>query len=91
MRAKKKPIVVSVYKWKGMPLNKGWPEWLVEASEKSVYEEGAFYSDEYGWYINTLEGKHNVSAGDYIIQGVSGELYPVKPDIFKQTYDIVST
>ena len=38
-------------------------------------------------YINTLEGKHYVSPGDYIITGVKGERYPCKPDIFERTYD----
>lgn len=28
-------------------------------------------------------------AGDYIIRGVHGELYPCKPDIFKKTYEEV--
>ena len=27
--------------------------------------------------------------GDFIIQGVNGELYPCKPDIFEKTYDLV--
>lgn len=29
--------------------------------------------------------------GDWIIKGVRGELYPVKEDIFEETYDIVSS
>ena len=29
-----------------------------------------------------------VSVGDYIIRGVAGVLYPCKPDIFKQTYEV---
>mgnify|MGYP007090469430 CR=1 FL=1 len=28
------------------------------------------------------------SIGDYIIQGVNGEFYPCKPDIFEKTYDL---
>lgn len=28
--------------------------------------------------------------GDYIIQGVKGEFYPCKPDIFKATYEEVT-
>ena len=39
--------------------------------------------------IDTLEGKHIVRPGDYIIKGVKGEFYPCKPDIFKMTYDLV--
>lgn len=40
-------------------------------------------------YIDTLEGKHFISEGDYIITGIKGERYPCKPDIFKQTYEAV--
>lgn len=39
-------------------------------------------------YINTLEGVHHVSVDDYVIQGVNGELYPCKPDIFEKTYEL---
>ena len=40
-------------------------------------------------YIQTLEGEHHASVGDFIIQGVKGEIYPCKPDIFKMTYEPV--
>lgn len=40
-------------------------------------------------YINTLEGKHYINPGDYIITGVKGERYPCKPDIFEMTYEEV--
>ena len=40
-------------------------------------------------YINTLEGRHYISPGDYIITGVENERYPVKPSIFKKTYEKV--
>lgn len=39
------------------------------------------------WRIGTLEGGHEVSAGDFIIRGVKGEYYPCKPDVFAMTYD----
>lgn len=39
--------------------------------------------------IPTLEGVMTASAGDYIIQGVEGEIYPCKPDIFEKTYEVV--
>lgn len=39
--------------------------------------------------INTLEGDHYASVGDYIVKGIKGEFYPVKPDIMKLTYDEV--
>jgi len=39
------------------------------------------------WEIETLEGWHIVSNGDWIITGVKGEKYPCKPDIFETTYE----
>lgn len=39
------------------------------------------------WEIETLEGWHMVSPGDWIITGVKGEKYPCKPDIFEMTYE----
>jgi hypothetical protein len=42
-----------------------------------------------GMTIPTLEGDHHASMGDWIIQGVKGEFYPCKPDIFEMTYERV--
>lgn len=42
-----------------------------------------------GIIVPTLEGSHEASFGDYIIQGVKGEFYPCKPDIFEMTYEKV--
>ena len=39
--------------------------------------------------IATLEGGHWADPGDYIIRGVAGEFYPVKPSIFHETYEEV--
>ena len=36
--------------------------------------------------INTLEGAHWVSVGDFVIRGIQGEFYPCKPDIFEASY-----
>lgn len=56
------------------------------------YEESVIKN---GLNVPTLEdgkdnrAKHVASIGDYIIKGIQGEFYPCKPDIFKQTYDLV--
>ena len=39
--------------------------------------------------IPTLEGDMKVSKGDYVIKGIKGEFYPCKPDIFKQSYNMI--
>lgn len=41
-------------------------------------------------FIETLEGTMKANVGDYIICGLSGELYPCKPDIFKKSYEEVN-
>jgi len=88
---RKKPIIIEAFqmtkerRWD----NKDWPQWLHEAWNKDASEKGCFYCDmAEGKYlfIKTLEGDHTVSYGDYIIQGVEGELYACKPDIFEKTY-----
>ena len=40
-------------------------------------------------YIETLEGIMHVSPGDFVIKGVANEFYPCKPNIFKDTYELV--
>lgn len=44
-----------------------------------------------GLLILTLESLYEVSFGDFIIKGVSGEFYPCKPEIFKKTYGHIVT
>lgn len=44
--------------------------------------------DDHGW-IETAEGGHTVCPGDWIVTGVQGERYPVKPSIFDATYEAV--
>ncbi len=39
--------------------------------------------------IPTLEGNHLARIGDWIIKGVANEFYPIKNDIFEQTYEKV--
>lgn len=40
-------------------------------------------------YIETLEGTMTACLGDYIVKGVNGEYYPVKPEIFEKTYEVL--
>jgi hypothetical protein len=43
-----------------------------------------------GIAIPTLEGEMIASPGDWIVRGVQGEFYPVKPAIFDATYEAVA-
>lgn len=37
-------------------------------------------------HIFTLEGIMRADVGDWIIKGIMGEFYPVKPDVFRVKY-----
>lgn len=39
--------------------------------------------------VHTLEGIMKGNAGDWLMVGVNGEMYPCSNEIFKKTYDIV--
>jgi len=39
--------------------------------------------------VETLEGVLKGKVGDYLLQGVKGELYPCDKEIFEETYEEV--
>lgn len=63
------------------------PGWLAAA-----YEAGTvlFLNHPARIEIGTLEGTMTADLDDWIVCGVQGELYPVKPDIFAALYDEVT-
>ena len=67
-------------------MNTRRPGWWAGKSTGIDYLNDA---DEYHALIPTLEGTMRADLGDWIIQGVKGERYPCKHDIFEATYDQV--
>lgn len=80
-RYRKKPVVIDAVQ---LPVSQA-PAWLADAMDIGQIE---LFGDGTA-KIPTLEGEMTASAGDWIIHGVKGELYPCKPDIFSATYDEV--
>lgn len=94
---RKKPVEIEAMKWDGTadgcaPII----EWVLSGGGTVNYychhdmgcpgtAEGHTLS------IQTLEGRMQASAGDWIIRGVKGEFYPCKPDIFAATYETVGS
>ena len=73
--------------------NSEWPEWLHAAWNADEFQPGSVHVSVPGselclLNIVTLEGVMRIDWDDYIIQGVQGELYPCKPDIFAATYEL---
>ena len=101
MQYRKKPIAIEAFQMttKTFPRMEEWPEWLVSAWIRGQ-GEGGFWLDPIadvpdiekykGFCLGTLEGVMVGSWDDYIIQGVQGEVYACKPDIFEQTYEPVT-
>jgi len=74
---RKKPVVIEATQW----FKDGdHPAVTVWNKGGHVYKNGTPL-------IETLEGEHIVTPGDWIITGVKGEHYPCKPDIFAATYE----
>ena len=54
----------------------------------AVMHEGGIAAT-HAFQIKTLEGWMWATFGDYVIQGVAGEFYPIKSAIFEETYESV--
>ena len=76
---RKKPIVIKAEQW--------FPGIEIDGVDVSGAAQlvNNLQGDQ-GW-IDTLEGGHIVSPGDWIITGIAGEKYPCNPDIFEATYE----
>lgn len=83
---RKKPVVVEAFRWTGGPDQTEDPLWIIDAIKAGIVRFGKV-EGETCLFIDTLEGTHTANAGDFIIRGVHGELYPCKPDIFEKTYE----
>ena len=90
MKYRKKPVVVNAFKWTGDMFQNEDPEWMIEAIQEGKVYFSNIGEEDVVMKIETLEGTHSANRGDYIIQGVKGELYPCKPDIFEMTYEEVT-
>jgi hypothetical protein len=71
MKFRKKPVVIEATQW-------------FEMGDHPAVLSNAWHGKP---YIQTLEGDHIVTPGDWIITGVKGEHYACKPDIFEATYE----
>ena len=88
---RKKPVVIEAFQlsYEQALGKEPVPLWFISAIENgivSVHCTDKINNSQY-CLINTLEGTLKSNYGDYIIQGVNGELYPCNPDLFEKTYE----
>jgi hypothetical protein len=78
MKYKSKPVVKEAFRW----MHDEVPEWWRATSLKFEIDVSTG-----SVFIPTLEGTHEAKPGDWIIQGLHGELYPCKHEIFEKSYE----
>lgn len=82
-RFRKKPIIVEAMQFDGSP--------------ESIVALYRWSGDVIGWsqpggqvqdaFVVTMEGEMAFDTGCWIVKGVQGEFYPIKSDIFAETYE----
>lgn len=87
MKFRKKPVVVEAFRlpdplsMEDANMAAGWCE-----GEASIMK---IASGHRVLELHTLEGIMTAYPGDWIVKGIKDEFYPVKPDIFAETYEPV--
>ena len=92
---RKKPVVIEAMQWDGTAEG-ATPilDWALDEGGSITYRCddpngcGGVIKTHHLW-VQTLEGGHIGSRGDWIVKGVQGEFYLVKESIFRQTYEPV--
>lgn len=84
---RKKPVVIEAKQWlpDDMEAAGRVVGWLVASGADHGISRGL--GDRSVLCIRTLEGVMEAMPGDWIIQGVAGEFYPCRDDIFAATYE----
>jgi hypothetical protein len=84
VKYRKKPVVVEAMQVDGTEENaRQIEQWTGGAAAAYM----SVVADQWGVMVNTLEGTMTGTKGWWIIQGVQGEFYPCKDDIFHATYE----
>lgn len=80
---RKRPVIVHAFQL-GFDCPPIWFVDAIQLGKIAVYDCPSSRAD-----IETPEGVMHANYGDYIIRGVRDEIYPCKPDIFRETYEEV--
>lgn len=78
-RFRRKPVEITAEQW--------FPGTPIKGVTEAPDPDG---KDEIVGMVQTLEGPLHARAGDWIVTGIQGEQYPVKPDIFEEIYEPVT-
>jgi len=88
-RFRKKPVEIDAVQWDGTA-EAATPiiDWALRNDVTiNYYCPDECKQDAHVLLVSTLEGAMTAQPGDWIVRGIQGEFYPVKPDIFDATYE----
>ncbi len=87
--ALKKPIPIEFMVWPGGAENAtAVIDWVLSQGGTARYVDQL---EPVYIQIQTLEGVMHADPGYVIARGAKGEFYPIRPDVFRDTYDIIET
>lgn len=89
---RKKPVVIEArqFETNNEPGDKNMNDLVIWINQgRSPVDDRHAWHNGTNIFIETLEGTMSADVKDWIIQGVQGEFYPCKPDIFDATYEPV--
>ena len=80
---RKKPVVIDAVRF--------YPDAELTPGKtiNGVHHSGTSDSGEHVFVVKTLEGHMRIKPGDWLINGIKGEQYPCRNDIFEATYEPV--
>jgi hypothetical protein len=91
---RKRPVEVEAMQWTSATAAYDLIEWASDGSvDYDPFTAGPADTNGDDWgrlAVETLEGEHVATPGDWLIKGVKGEFYFCKPDVFAATYDLAS-
>lgn len=82
LTVRKKPMWVKAMQFTGGPDNL---QELFDWSNGQVTEK-----DPNTIYVQCLEARAETPLGSYVVMGVKGEVWPVREDIFNETYEVLN-
>lgn len=85
IKAVKKPLVVEVVQFTGNTVN---VDFLKKWSNDKVFLSTR---DTSKIYVETIEGQVHTYVGSYIVKGPAGEIWPIRKDIFEETYEVLES
>lgn len=85
---RKKPVIINAFQltWEVI-VTKTLPDWIIGSKNIKILFNEKIKNSQYA-IIDTIDGRMQANANDWIIQGVIGEIYPCKNEVFEKTYEL---